>query len=97
MVELLVNLWAPYLGLSITRLVKIMALQVDVNSSGRCADLAKLHVSAVSQFSVLCLCLIALFTPLLRVHVAMPHGTSRLYINPCLLLFIYYIYPIYGK
>ena len=39
----------------LTRLVKIMALQVDVNSS-RCVDLAKLHLSPVSQFSVLCPC-----------------------------------------
>ena len=29
----------------LTRLVKIMALQVDVNSSSRCADLAKLPTS----------------------------------------------------
>ena len=34
-----------------SRLGKILALQVDVNSSSRCAGLAKLHFSPVSQFS----------------------------------------------
>ena len=56
MVERWVDLWVPYLGLSImivwlTRLAKIMALQVDVNSSSRCADLAKPLPFLSSRFS----------------------------------------------